>query len=199
MGDVRFKFAIAAVLAVAMFWSVSPNMGNPKNIESNGFPSHADLLVVLGGGWKFREIVGAQLFHQRLAERVLLTGVPKERDIRGFPANLPSYDYLLASGIPQAQIELDGTAKNTWEEVMYLRNRLNESQGKYALIVTDPPHLRRLDWVCRQVLIQSGIRYRLVGSRPDWWDAGPWWKNPESARFVLQEYLKLAYYQIRYP
>lgn len=193
------KFAIATALAVVALWHITAEMEYTHAAQADGFPDHADLLAVLGGGWTFREITAARLFHQGLAQRVLLMGMPKQRDSQGFPVNRPNYRYLLASGIPQSRIELDGTATNTWEEVMYIRDRLDSNPRKSVLIVTDPPHLRRLNWVCRQLLAPAGIRYRLVASEPDWWDAARWWGNPSSAKFVALECLKLMYYQVRYP
>jgi len=67
-----------------------------------------------------------------------------------------------------------------------------------ALVVSDPPHLRRLSWVWSKVFAGSGKEFILVASDMDDWDAGHWWRTSPSAQFVFGEYIKLAYYLMQY-
>ena len=69
---------------------------------------------------------------------------------------------------------------------------------KKALVVSDPPHMRRLDWVWGKVFAGSGKSYALVASKPAWWDAERWWASEKSAQFVLTELIKMGYYVWKY-
>ena len=66
------------------------------------------------------------------------------------------------------------------------------------MVVSDPPHMRRLQWVWSRVFKGSGIEVLLVAGTPVWWDAGRWWANEPSAKFVVNEYIKIAYYLVKY-
>jgi len=63
-----------------------------------------------------------------------------------------------------------------------------------VLVVSDPPHLRRLDHVWGKVFAGSGIQYRLIAAPMEKWDAARWWSNEASAQYVVIEYIKLGYY-----
>lgn len=158
----------------------------------------ADLLVVLGGGWEFREITGLEWLRRGRAERVLLTGVPEPRDAEGYPLHFPRYRYFTDAGIARETLLTDGTAKNTWQEARVLRNLALQNRWRRILIVSDPPHFRRLAWVCEKVLEPAGIDFGLVPTRPNWWHAETWWRDPMAARFVVAEIFKWIYYRIRY-
>jgi hypothetical protein len=66
------------------------------------------------------------------------------------------------------------------------------------MVVSDPPHMRRLQWVWARVFKGSGIQVALIEGKPGWWNAERWWSNEASAKFVVSEYLKIAYYLIKY-
>lgn len=63
-----------------------------------------------------------------------------------------------------------------------------------VLVVSDPPHMRRLSWVWGRVFAGSGKEFVLVASEMEGWDAGHWWRTSQTAQFVFSEYIKIAYY-----
>jgi hypothetical protein len=67
-----------------------------------------------------------------------------------------------------------------------------------VLVVSDPPHMRRLSWVWGRVFAGSGKTYTLVASNMENWDAGHWWRTSLNAQFVFAEYIKLGYYLFTY-
>ena len=66
------------------------------------------------------------------------------------------------------------------------------------IVVSDPPHLRRVNWVWGKIFKDSGIEYFLSASHPSWWDEKNWWRNEMSMKFVTMEYLKIGYYALKY-
>lgn len=188
-------FAVMSVFAIALL--LGSRAGDFLANESNNL-RQADLLVVLGGGWEARTTMGGALMRDGWAQRVLLTGMPKAHDRNGEPSNDPRYSYLRSLGVSSETILLDSSAKSTWEEAHVIRDLVKKNGWSSVLIVSDPPHFRRLGWVCERVLGVSNIDYRLIASRPRWWNPSLWWENKISASFVLKEFIKLFYYRVKY-
>lgn len=65
-------------------------------------------------------------------------------------------------------------------------------------VVSDPFHMRRLDWIWARVFAGSGLRYSLVASSPEYWKPNGWWRDERSGGAVIMEYIKLAYYVAKY-
>jgi len=67
-----------------------------------------------------------------------------------------------------------------------------------VLVVSDPPHMRRLSWIWGKVFEGSGKEFTLVACEMEGWDAARWWRISSHAQFVFSEYFKLAYYLYEY-
>lgn len=189
---------LGLLLLLTLGLALGSKAGDFLALEPNAPRHGADLLVVLGGGWNARTAAGGALMLDGWAPRVLLTGIPKTRNNNGEPLDHPRYSDLLALGVSKEQILLDGSARNTWAEAHLIRDVLDENGWRSVLIVSDPPHFRRLQWVCRRVFGGSNIDYQLIASRPNWWNPDLWWKNKTSASFVFKEFVKLLYYYVKY-
>lgn len=160
-------------------------------------PRFSDIIVILGGGWDERVAEGEQLLGRGLSTRVLLTGVSSARDASGMPTDR-RYLILRKVGVSADSIYLDSSARNTWQEVHVIRDLLRTNGWHTVLMVSDPPHLRRLSWVCNRVLGKTEIEYTVVPTHPVWWDKMHWWRNGRSVWFVVQEYFKLLGYHLLY-
>lgn len=189
---------LGLLLLLSLGLALGSKAGDFLALEPNAPRHGADLLVVLGGGWEARTAAGGALMLDGWAPRVLLTGIPKTRNRDGEPPDNPRYSDLRALGISKEKILLDSFARNTWAEAHLIRDLLEKNGWRSVLIVSDPPHFRRLQWVCRRVFDGSNIDYRLIASRPNWWNSKLWWKNKTSASFVIKEFIKLLYYYVRY-
>lgn len=154
-------------------------------------PVRADLIVSLGGDTGHRAERAAELFQAGYAPHVLLTSVISERD--------PRLALLKRIGVPPAGIHVDSTARNSWQEARLVRRLMEENGWRRVLVVSDPPHLRRLNWSLRQAFEGAGFEYRLVSSQPAWWHPDRWWANSRARQFALSELVKLTYYHLRYP
>jgi uncharacterized SAM-binding protein YcdF (DUF218 family) len=106
--------------------------------------------------------------------------------------------YLVEEGVPDKAILFDRAAKNSWQEAANALALMQAQNLQRVLVVSDPPHMRRLSWVWGKVLEGSGKEFVLVASDMDDWDAGHWWRTSASAQFVFGEYIKLAYYLAQY-
>ena len=153
----------------------------------------ADAAFVLGGDAGDRAIRAAELHREGLAGAYVLTGV---EDMAG--EVLPAYLYwraavMVRAGVPEGAIVLDTASSNSEEEASY-GLRLAKARGwKRVMVVSDPPHMRRLSVLWGRAFAGSGVEFVLVASRPRWWIPDRWWSSRKSAQFVVQEYIKLAY------
>ena len=165
---------------------------------ATGVPSAADLLVVLGGDEGPRAKMAASLFSDSVAPRILLTG------ISGDTANLSSQylhwraGYLTDNGIADAPLLYDASARNSWEEAVNTLSIMRKHGWHRAVVVSDPPHMRRLSWVWHKVFHDTGFEFQLVQANMPGWNASWWFLEKSSASFVLREMIKFPYYLIRY-
>ena len=154
-------------------------------------PVAADLIVSLGGDGGQRAQKAADLYRAGFGPRVLLTGseLPGGAEYADFRAR-----FLRGEGVPSRALMINSTASNSWEEAVYTLGLMRERGWERVLVVSDPPHLRRLQWTWDKVFEGSGKKFVLVASNLQNWDADTWWREHGSADFVAHEYLKLAYY-----
>ena len=161
-------------------------------------PVKAGLLVALGGDNGGRADKVLELYRNGLASRVLLTG-PEGGHSRTRAAYLNwRARYLIDEGVPEQALLYDRRSTTTWEEAVNTLKLMQSMNVDRVLVVSDPPHLRRLSWVWRKVFEGSGKEYVLVPSNMEIWDAAHWWRTSLNAQFVFAEYIKLAYYVMQY-
>jgi uncharacterized SAM-binding protein YcdF (DUF218 family) len=160
-------------------------------------PVKADLLVALGGDNGARADKVLELYREKLGSRVLLTGPESHSKTRSAYLNFRAR-YLIEEGVPEAAILFDRRSVNSWEEASNTLGLMRTMKLNRVVVVSDPPHLRRLSWVWGKVFAGSGKEFILVASDMDDWDAAHWWRTSPNAQFVFGEYIKLAYYLVQY-
>ena len=74
---------------------------------------------------------------------------------------------------------------------------MEEKGWKRVMVVSDPPHLRRLDLAWGHAFAGSAGEYVLVAASAEWWHPEVWWSDARAAKFVLREALGYAYYAVR--
>lgn len=160
-------------------------------------PVKADLLVALGGdnGARANEVL--ELYRKGFAPRILLTGEGVHSKTREHYLNWRAR-YLVDQGIPENAVLYDRRSASSWDEAVNTLQLMRAMKLDRVLVVSDPPHMRRLAWVWARVFAGSGKQYTLVASDLDNWDAGRWWRDSPNAQFVFAEYVKLAYYLVQH-
>ena len=61
-------------------------------------------------------------------------------------------------------------ASNSYTEAVQLLALMRKEGWRTLIVVSDPPHMRRLSWTYADVFEGSGLDYVLVASRPEWWN-----------------------------
>ncbi|NEX11865.1 MAG: YdcF family protein [Prosthecochloris sp.] len=159
-------------------------------------PEKADVIIVLGGDDGLRVSKGAELYHAGFADDLLLTGL----DSRYYrPGKLNWRERKLISlGIPGEAIHVDIISTSTWEEAANTLSAMNKNGWQRALVISDPPHMLRLQHTWTNVFTGSSKRFVLIATEPEWWHPLLWWNNETSSRFVLSEIKKNLYYAVMY-
>ena len=191
-GLAAFFLALTAVLILLFFgagWFVS---------TPSAQPDQSDLIVALGGDQGTRVSEVLNLFSRGYAPRILLTGVDA-----GHPKTRPAYlewreTYLVEKGVPRSALVFDLQSANTWEEAQNTLALMQKENWRRVMVVSDPPHMRRLSWVWRRVFEGSGKEFLLIAASNDNWNPGRWWSNEITGQFVLMELIKLAYYWVKH-
>ena len=178
-------FAAATVIAATYgaSWLAVPQC-EPKNV---------DAAFVLGGDSGDRVWLASKLYLDRLVPLFVLTGIEDSPEqTRSTYLNWRK-TVLTDRGVPENVIILDQSSNNSRAEAAVGR-RLAESHGwKKVIVISDPPHLRRLQSIWARTMAGSGISFCLVATRPEWWTEDNWWRNSRNAQFVIMEYIKLAH------
>lgn len=179
--------AAAFVAARAGHWLEAPGQS----------PTRADAIAVLGGDDDGeRAARAAELYREGIAPRLVLTGL--QQGVAAIPAWLNwRADQLEASGVPRSALRFELEARSSYTEAVQLLALMRKERWRTLVVVSDPPHMRRLSWMYADVFAGSGVEYVLVASRPDWWRADGWWRDEKSGQFVIQELIKLGYYTAR--
>ena len=159
-------------------------------------PLHVDAIVALGGESGDRALTAASLFRDGFAPRVLVVGMEMS------PAGVrPAYlnwraQVLVGQGVPLERMIFDANSTSSWEEAVNTRRTMETNGWQRVLVVSDPYHMRRLQWTWGKVFKDSRLSFTLVASTPQWWDADRWWRDENVALVVINEYIKLAYYLV---
>ena len=159
-------------------------------------PEKANAIVVLGGDDGERSLRAQALYHEGYAPIVVLTGL--EKGTAAPPPRLTwRADFLVANGVPRSALRFEVRSRNSYEEATQILALMQKQNWRSVIIVSDPPHMRRLAWTWARVFKDSGLHYVLVASEPEWWSPRDWWRSEQSGAFVIMEYIKLAYYVVK--
>ena len=160
-------------------------------------PKRADAIAVLGGDEEGERASRAlALYRQNFAPVIVLTGLQKGTS--AMPAGLNwRAEFLEAGGVPRSAMRFELEARNSYSEAEQLLALMRKEGWHTLIVVSEPPHMRRLAWIWARVFEGSGLDYVLVASAPDWWSPGEWWRDERAGAFVIMEYIKLAYYRAK--
>ena len=148
-------------------------------------PVSADVIVVLGGGLHERPERAAELFRQRAAPRILITGAGDDEINRAI---------LRGQGVPAGAIEVEGDSTTTRENAEFTLKRLRAEKVHRVILVTTWYHARRalktFEHYAPEMTFYSRPSY-FAFDREDW-------SKPGNFRRMRLEFLKLPGYWLRY-
>ncbi len=185
--------ALIAIMALTAFWHAGRYLSAPA-----GIAQPADCIVALGGDSGDRIVTALDLYRRGYAPWILLTGVEDSPGDTRRAYLTWRAEYLVKAGVPSAAILYDEHSTNSRDEARNTLALANARGWKSVLVVSDPPHMRRLALAWGKAFAGTGKNYVLVATAPAWWQERAWWRSERAAQFVLTEYVKLCYYLARY-
>ena len=155
-------------------------------------PMKADLIFALGGDNGGRVNGVLDLYRRGFASRVMVGAEGINSKTRVAYLSWQAR-YLVDGGVPQQALLFDRSSLSSWAEAVNTLQLMQSMKLDRVLVVSDPPHMRRLSWVWGRVFAGSGKEFVVVASEMEGWDAGHWWRTSQTAQFVFSEYIKIAY------
>ena len=106
---------------------------------------------------------------------------------------------LVNRGVPADNvIILPGAAETTFDEAQALATFLKDRPGARVIVVTSDYHSRRSRWIFQRTLAGRSDVLSFVSAPTDYVDMDQWWREQWGMKIVPVEYLKLAFYLVRY-
>ena len=191
------KLTLAVTGTLLLFFAlIFLNLGNWLSQPVND-PVKSDLIVTLGGGESERDQMAADLYKAGYAKKILLTGMGKIVNSSQHYYEYPRSLFFLKQGIPAEALLFDGLSINTHQEAINIAIVLTAHHWHSALVVTDPPHIRRVAF-CLSSVFKNNFSYSLIQSDAPTWHADRWRQDENWRRFSLSEVVKLIFYAIVY-
>jgi uncharacterized SAM-binding protein YcdF (DUF218 family) len=165
-------------------------------------PQRCEYVLVLGGGEETRPFAAAALVKAGFAHKVL---VPRARTSpQEHPSVMPPMHEVIRRvlrhrGVAEADIVvLDQPVSHTFDEAASLAAFLKSRPAAAVIVVTNDFHSRRARWIFRHVLQDRARQLCFVSVPNEQFLAAHWWQTEQGFIPVVGEYLKLAFYTLRY-
>ena len=168
----------------------------------------ADAVVVLSGSSTYRERArrAAEIYAEGRAPLVVLTNDGQKSGWSTEAQRNPFFfereaEELSRRGVPAERVRvIAGEVGSTYEEAQRVREFAEANGLRSVIVVTAPYQSRRALWVMRRAAGREGLRVAVDAPAPG--DESPrasaWWLHALGWKLVPGEYVKLAYYVLRY-
>jgi uncharacterized SAM-binding protein YcdF (DUF218 family) len=197
----------ATLVALALLFAllVVPRMGTFLVVDHE--PVEADAIVILMGSVPTRVLEAVELYDEGYADQIIVVHSYAEAEeilaARGviYPGDAELTRMVAEElGVPGENISiLPGQARSTKDEAAVIRAYLEEKSDINSLIlVTSSFHTRRTFKIFERALngLEREVNLIIQASSYDSFQAEAWWRDRQSAKMVVFEYLKLAYFYI---
>jgi len=164
--------------------------------------ARADAIVVLGGGLDTRPFEAAQLYYRGMAPRILVMN-PKltaATELGLLPAEgALARTMLLKLKVPAGAIQVPAElVTNSFDESIVVRNWARANHVRRLIIPTDIFHTRRVRWLFRKELKNTGIQVTVDAVPVREYTRRDWWRHESGIVAFQNEVLKFAYYWVKY-
>ncbi|TLN15662.1 YdcF family protein, partial [bacterium] len=153
----------------------------------------ANAVVLLSGGDDERLGEAVRIYEAGLAGHLLITETGTIPEGGGPRASTLLQRQAEDAGIPGDAIWTTlGKSSSTRDEAEAVRAFSDQTGLDAIIVVTDPYHTRRTQWVFKSVFSDSDTRVLVRPVRGHWYQSATWFLSLSGWRVTLTEYLKLA-------
>jgi uncharacterized SAM-binding protein YcdF (DUF218 family) len=188
---------IATILVslIVLSTTLLKNIGNWLII--NDELKKANVIVVISGDKGKRLRHGVDLFHNKYADYLLVSG-----------CNCPDHLYshtpemrkqVLALGVPSENIIMDlGANSGTGDQAINVMKILKKKEFNSAILVTSDFHTRRAKMIFNRACQKDNIEILISYPKINAISFNEWWKNRFTRRIVVIELIKLIWYWLSF-
>jgi uncharacterized SAM-binding protein YcdF (DUF218 family) len=192
--------AVTALLAVGAYLVREPALRAAADlwIVSDAV-TRADAIVVLGGNYYVRPAIAAQLFHEGVADKILISQTARARNVSTASDTELNHTALVKLGVPPDAIETFGTANtNTRDEAVALREWARRNAASAFIVPAEKFTARRVRWIFRRELSGGGASITVPSFEQMGYTAREWWKSDQGVMAFKSELQKYMYYRWKY-
>jgi uncharacterized SAM-binding protein YcdF (DUF218 family) len=164
----------------------------------------ADIIFVLNGDYNTRPFWASELYEQGLAHIIIIARsemlpaeklglVPNDTDV--------SIGVMKKLGVPPEKIvvlPVVGGVTSTFDEAIALRQYIESHNIHSLILLTSAFHTRRAKWIFDRELAGLPITLAVVAVPHYGFDQTNWWQSEDGLITLNNEYIKLAYYFLKY-
>ena len=155
----------------------------------------ADAIIVLAGNSPYRVQHAVELYKEGWAPRLLVSNeLVFSHGIELSWVQLRQAGLVKLEVPDEAIIPLEEIARSTHHEAVESRDLMLERGWRRAILVTDPFHTRRAVMAFRSVWQPAGLEILASPADGSKHRVEHWWRDPNRANKVIQEYVKFPYY-----
>ncbi|MDD5492408.1 MAG: YdcF family protein [bacterium] len=158
----------------------------------------ADAILVLGGGRGERVLQGANLYREKYANYILITG-EFERIMGG-----PVYHWALqgrklasSRGVPWDKMIPILDSMSTHDDATLSLAECRKHNFKSLIVVSEPFHTKRSFYTFKKVYKNSGIKVIICPVQDSWYTKNNWWDSELGLMATTEEYIKFMYYLLK--
>lgn len=164
----------------------------------------SDIIFLLNGGNDTRPFRAYELFKYDFAPKIVIA---KAEDTSIVKMGVESGEtdvavkVMSALGVPSEKIVVVSYGKDvtsTRDEADVLRRYVKENAVKRVILVTSALHTRRAKWICEKQLSGLPVILEIATAPHCGFDETNWWKKEKGLTTLVNEYLKLFYYWVKY-
>lgn len=164
-------------------------------IVSDGLEK-ADAVVALSGGSPERLKESADLVLDRYSEYLILTNIDRQLPDGTGVTDSMRMDAILMGVSPYHILVTERVVNSTQDEAKAVRNLMELRGLKSCIVVTDPYHSRRTRIIFGDVFRGRKVSVRVYAVKDSSYQPGRWFLSLRGWQDTMNEYVKLAYYEI---
>ncbi len=164
--------------------------------------AHVDAVFVLGGSILDRGLEGTRIYERGFSDRFYFTGAPIPSALAALGIDSTEAEctrtVAVNAGLPIALTTVLNKGTSTFEEAEALLAQAIADKADTVMIISSRFHLRRVGFVFKERFRKQGITVLLHGAPCSTFEEETWWKSEEGLIMLNNEYVKLAYYHLKY-
>lgn len=192
--------SLVVVLLFLLRWPILRGTGNFLITED---PVHrVDAVFVLGGSVYDRGMEAVRMYEQGVSDRFIFTGAPIPSALQAMGIDSTEAECTrntaVRAGLPPELATALNVGTSTYEEFEALLALAQAEGMDTVMVISSKFHLRRIGMVFRKPFRKAGITVLLHGAPSSTFDESRWWASEDGLIMLNNEYVKLAYYLVRY-